>query len=1053
MSKRFWTRGLSAVACLTAAAGVGAELGYPVYPLKEAPALDGRWDGQAWAGIPAAVGFTSVKTGEIVPTRPTAFRMGWHGDSLYLAVRCTEPEPDTIQADPDNYRDGWYADDNLEFFFAADPKAEPRQFVTNSRAARWSNFEPPAGAAPWAAAAAKGTDHWSVEMRIPFPLLGVAGEVKAGRFLFNLCRAAGNNPENERLSSYAPVSVSFAQVGRFAELTFKDAPPTPDALALAQKDLDRLDRWLREKLWRAANVKEAFLADREGDASVAAFLALKRQAGARLAGRDFANAGAFLAQYEALKAELTVPTKKLTFAVDTRGTKAPAVWVNGSAVAAAGGQWSVRLTEGLNVIGVTATADGKAPGLRVRVSGQSELETRWRVGVATGDAWKAAAFDDRAWAKAELDKDGYLLVPAGLTGAVCFRQLVLWAENHTSALPCLQPKVREWGFSEGSLETLFHTLYAPPPLASALEEYEFILDVPNGFRLLDEDYAADGGGGQLIVPPRSVTRAEANHGDLPYSRYRFAVESGFVQPEKLRCLLIPLVLGEYTGTGRSCTFYFHRLALGNLTELEQALPVRILPPLNGRRPKRVMLSQYCAEPWVRMYCGKLYPNHFEAFMRQALDVGFTHWILPPGGDAYTRKVYDRVLERGGAVVLWGPNNYPLYGNTVANGALAKLMLDTPEFGVRYFSAPERLKGPGQFCRSYATGAGAARFKEALKKDIGAMLNGSDDPKFIGFPKTTLYWNDWEQSPMDGETKRWFCFCDHCKSAFRQQAGLPDTADLADESIHKTYKKEWCLFRSGLDGRVNGIVRDVCHELGLQYMYYDGVDRPDRKANWPHLRGKIDIAFPGWPGDGQAVGYGAHDGVGTFPVDQQSLDGMMAFVKENTGLPQITGQLFASSAYGLKKPLQAWPQSAITGRDGFLNVARLKPSILRIVASFHGGLDLDTAVERCAGQLYYIGEATRAISDFEELFYAGTRQDDLAASAQVKYPNLLVLTKGDERLVLIFNEGAKPLDVELENRDVKPGQTAAAWGLPGTLDSPVRMKVTIPADDVVLVHIR
>ena len=124
-----------------------------------------------------------------------------------------------------------------------------------------------------------------------------------------------------------------------------------------------------------------------------------------------------------------------------------------------------------------------------------------------------------------------------------------------------------------------------------------------------------------------------------------------------------------------------------------------------------------------------------------------------------------------------------------------------------------------------------------------------------------------------------------------------------------------------------------------------------------------------------------------------------------------------------------------------------------MASFHGGLDLDTAVERCAGQFYYIGEATRAISDFEDLFYDGTREDDLAASAQVKYPNLLVLTKGDERLVLIFNEGAKPLDVELENKDVKPGQTAAVWGVPGTVNDPARVRVTIPPDDVALLHIR
>jgi len=82
--------------------------------------------------------------------------MGWHGDSLYIAVRCDEPEPDKIKADPNDYRNGWYQDDNLEFFFAADPKGSPKQFVTNRRGARWCNFEASGYAASWTVRAANG---------------------------------------------------------------------------------------------------------------------------------------------------------------------------------------------------------------------------------------------------------------------------------------------------------------------------------------------------------------------------------------------------------------------------------------------------------------------------------------------------------------------------------------------------------------------------------------------------------------------------------------------------------------------------------------------------------------------------------------------------------------------------------------------------------------------------------------------------------------------------------------------------------------------------------
>jgi hypothetical protein len=546
-----------------------------------------------------------------------------------------------------------------------------------------------------------------------------------------------------------------------------------------------------------------------------------------------------------------------------------------------------------------------------------------------------------------------------------------------------------------------------------------------------------------------VTTEEASHDGQPYNRYRFAFDSAFVQPDTFQCTLIPLILGEYDGESWSCTFYYRRLGSGNLTEMEQTLPVRILPPLNGRMPKKVMLSQYCAEPFYTFAGGKLSPEHFERHMRQSLDVGFNYWIIKPSGTAYTKKVYDRVLERDGVVVFWGPNNYPIWGRIRPKWALGKLMLTTPEMRVRFFNEAERVTTPAQFCRSFATGVGADRFKEAVRKDIGMMLHGSAEHKLLGFPKTTIYWNDWEQTPWSSKHVKLFCFCDNCKSAFREYAKLPAAADLSDKAIEANHRKEWKQFRCELDGRVNGLVKQACNELGLQYMYYDMVRYKD---NWPPLKGRIDLAFPGWPGSGQAVGLGPHDGVGSFPVNQQALDRQMAFLREKVGVPRATGQLFASGAYGLKKPLQAWPQDAIKGRDGFINPARLKPQILRVVASFHGGVDLCNSMDRCAGQSYYIAEATRAISDFEDLFYNGKRADHLAASAQIKYPNLLVLVKGDERLILLFNEGGSMLNVELRNKDVKPGHTATIWGTPGKIATPKSMKVTIPPDDVTLVHI-
>jgi hypothetical protein len=432
-------------------------------------------------------------------------------------------------------------------------------------------------------------------------------------------------------------------------------------------------------------------------------------------------------------------------------------------------------------------------------------------------------------------------------------------------------------------------------------------------------------------------------------------------------------------------------------------------------------------------------------------------------------VYDRVLERGGSVVLWchAPSqNYPLYGSS-DKLALGQLMLAAPEFRVRYFHDTERIKTAGQFCRSFATGAGEPQFKEAVKKDIGLMLNGSADLNFLGFPKASIYWADWEQEPWVAAPDKSFCFCENCKKAFRQYAKLPDSVDLSDDAILKNYKREWSLFRNELDGRVNGIVREACHELGLQYIYYSQWAMPD---NWPPLKEKIDIAFPGWPGSGQAVGNcrdGRQQDVYWPEVTQRSLDAEMTFLHEKAGMSHIQGQLFADFyPHGSKEPWKNWSQSSGSTREGFLNAKSLKSQILRVVAAFHGGVDLDNSLERCAGQQYFIGEATRLIAEYEDLFYDGKREDSLAASEQLKYPNLLVLTKGEERLVLLFNETDKPITVELNNKKLKIGQNAsvfgsrksAGWferlfGNAAKIDHPEKMSVTVDAGDVTAVYIK
>ena len=94
-----------------------------------------------------------------------------------------------------------------------------------------------------------------------------------------------------------------------------------------------------------------------------------------------------------------------------------------------------------------------------------------------------------------------------------------------------------------------------------------------------------------------------------------------------------------------------------------------------------------------------------------------------------------------------------------------------------------------------------------------------------------------------------------------------------------------------------------------------------------------------------------------------------------------------------------------------------------------------------------------IAAYESLFNDGKREDALADAGDYKYPDILVLTKGDERLVLVFNEGLEPKTLTLNNHGLKPGQKAEVFERQGEVADPAAMEITVPPEDVVAVHIK
>jgi hypothetical protein len=599
-------------------------------------------------------------------------------------------------------------------------------------------------------------------------------------------------------------------------------------------------------------------------------------------------------------------------------------------------------------------------------------------------------------------------------------------------------------------------VYSPFPYP--VEDYEFMFDVPADFRLLD--FMHENGRHVLNTQPSGCVVEQVVHDGQPYTRYRIAFPKDRMYTGKRdiysRYLLLPVFLQEWTGEGETTAWYFRRQAKGNFTELLQKIPVRILPPINGRMLKDIMISQYGARPWVY---SQLSYEHLKQHCAQSFQAGFNTWVfsIRPArttqNDPYLKALYDHVTSADRSkIVLW--SNYPYHGTKErAFGEAApdtrqflyKWMTETPAARARYWNDSDNWEAHGQWCPTYALGEGRERFYREI------LGNYREKTRFV--PDCSIIWSDFEQAPWAGAsvysrpkdgTGSW-CFCDRCKAAFREWAELPPDADLSDTNIFAAYREKWHSFRSHLDGEIADIAKRAANELKRDYMMYSWMAH---REFWKALKGNIDKAFPGDPGNGVANAY-----------QQRSMDRNAEFLRDECGMPrpEVMGQRFAFFHFYAWQREQEhrdyWRKWTVLSNSGYIEPRSWKTQVLRVVAAHGLGVDLHSSIQCPAGMLYWIGEATRILAEFEEVFHDGERADELAECDKLAYPNVLVLKRGPERVVLLFNEDAEPVDVLLRNRDVLPGQTAAVYETEQTTDTPAEMQVTVPAHDVAVVHVK
>ncbi len=228
------------------AAASGAErMSYPCYRAPVAPVMDGVIvSDPAWERVPAATGFSKLGDG-YTDAKQTYVQACWDDQAFYVGVTCEEPDVARMELRVRDGGDTWL-DDGVEIFLQPGGSRQVTQFVVTAGGAR-GGYEGAPNILRYQVAAHAGQDDYSLEIRVPFELLGVSPK-PGDRWRGNFCRNIWTTESGgDKFTSWAPLTARFLEPEHFAAIEFLGSPPDPSRAAAIG---DRLNRRYRADLSR-----------------------------------------------------------------------------------------------------------------------------------------------------------------------------------------------------------------------------------------------------------------------------------------------------------------------------------------------------------------------------------------------------------------------------------------------------------------------------------------------------------------------------------------------------------------------------------------------------------------------------------------------------------------------------------------------------------------------------------------------------------------------------------------------------------------------------------
>ena len=862
------------------------------------PKLDGIPDDPCWENTAACTGFVGVRS--LAPAQSaTTVRLCYDARNLYALFVCDEPILSVAQQRRHEFaakvtdRDGdvFHDDSVIMLLDPANTGKQVLDFTINSlgtiadarcagpdlwesRDIAWNSSAHAAGTT--------GDGVWNVEVAIPFadlaaqpPAIGDAWQACLGR----IARARNEN------TSWNTSNRGFHDPRSFGALVFAgpapgvalDAPTSlqlgknPVVATITPREGQPASVYVVSSVGTSTGTAHSYQFAEAQDAPTKAVASLEVNEEAELqVAHGILDAATLRPLYLTPVLSRTV---KSTVATVTLACDGPYELLLNDELLGRGLQANeveirAPLQKGANVFALrlrngAAAVNIEAPGLESR-------SVNWKMSFGDKTDATSPTTDDSTWETAtKVGKHPKLGEIVGRPGKpVLLRHTLLWE------------KTRIWPTPEPALYIARNSHQHLTVIADGLPKRKLIdwtvyLAVPREFEILGStgyygnvDYQPSflcTQLGERTVGGRKmqVARIVANKPIMTGRHYIFSLFNAFVRTREglaerteqadPRSGTVPFTLAE----GEKTAFvYWTEANDGTVVEPRQTIPVRLLPPLKGKQPKKLVWQLWGS------FFGNM-NNHAmrEATLETARLAGLNDLVA---GD------------------LWTSENAPKYGIQHTMG----LNFQAWSLNMKLYLAErpgERLIGndgqpnDGYLCTALLLDESWCAVEARLQEKIEATRAHTMD-------------YDYEYPPLTGPHS---CYCPRCLAEFRDHAELDPDAKLDPVLIQDQYEQQWVDFMAHRVARLFRKFRDTIHRLapGTKFSVYSGYQTPENPkrygVNWNYV-GEFQAC------DRAGCGYGR-------PVDAipATIDGLR-------GIPALFGELVRP--YDTKERIPAVPMT-------------------------------------------------------------------------------------------------------------------------------------------------